>query len=486
MICISVTPESRKLAKVDLFNASRQCDLIELCLDHLVKEPDVGQLLEGVTKPVIISCRRPQEGGKFQGTAEERQGLLRQAIVAAPAYVELDLELAAKIPRFGKTKRIISHTSLDRPLENVDEIVSRASKVNADVVKLTCLTSTLQSAWPLLAAVSATRDVPVVGVGFGNASTTFSLLARRHGSPWIYAALERGMEAHPGQASVAELDEVYRWRQIDEKTRFVGVAGSGRPDGTTIRIWNRGFEALKIDKRCLPLPLDGLGGVEKMLAALRIKSLLVGSDFGSTVLALAKIKDEAAEKSQFADLLLHQPEGWCAYGRIGRSTVKAIEKKLMEMGAGERALERRNVLILGAGGMARSIACALGGNRGILSISAPQDKQARRIAETFSLRHVPFAGLYETLADVVIVADPELVAGHHKTEVNPSFLRPNMLVVDVCRLPETTEFLRQAGERGATVVDPREIHVDRISWQFRTINGEALPPEIASATNENG
>src|SRR5215218_3704661 len=128
MICISVTPESRKLAKVDLLNASRQCDLIELCLDHLVKEPDVGDMLDGVTKPVIVSCRRPHEGGKFQGTEEERQGLLRQAIIAGPAYIELDLDVAAKIPRFGKTKRIISFSSLDRPLENVDELITRAAK----------------------------------------------------------------------------------------------------------------------------------------------------------------------------------------------------------------------------------------------------------------------------------------------------------------------------------------------------------------------
>src|SRR6185503_10937221 len=35
MICISVTPESRQLAKVDIYNAANQCDLVELCLDRL-------------------------------------------------------------------------------------------------------------------------------------------------------------------------------------------------------------------------------------------------------------------------------------------------------------------------------------------------------------------------------------------------------------------------------------------------------------------
>ena len=72
MICISVTPESRQLAKVDIFNAANQCDLVELCLDRLIKEPDVKELLEGAKKPILVSCRRRSEGGQFDGTEDER------------------------------------------------------------------------------------------------------------------------------------------------------------------------------------------------------------------------------------------------------------------------------------------------------------------------------------------------------------------------------------------------------------------------------
>src|SRR5579862_1693298 len=115
MLCISVAPVSRKLAKADLLNAAGQCDLIELCVDHFVKEPDIGEILQGITKPILIACRRPQDGGKFEGTDDERMTLLRQAIVAGPQYVELALDTASKIPRFGKTQRVISVTSLDGP-----------------------------------------------------------------------------------------------------------------------------------------------------------------------------------------------------------------------------------------------------------------------------------------------------------------------------------------------------------------------------------
>ena len=101
MICITVTPTSRTLGKVDLFNAASMGDVIELCLDHLEKEPDVKDLISTVSKPIIVSCRRKQDGGQWEGTEDARLMLLRQAIVAGPAYVELDLDIARRIPRFG-------------------------------------------------------------------------------------------------------------------------------------------------------------------------------------------------------------------------------------------------------------------------------------------------------------------------------------------------------------------------------------------------
>ena len=167
MICISVTPESRQLAKVDIYNAANQCDLVELCLDRLHKEPDVKDMISGSKKPVLVSCRQREEGGQFEGTNDERMGLLRQAILAEPAYIELDPVTAQRIPRFGKTQRVISFASQTRPLGNIEESFDEAVRCRGDVIKFTWPTETLESAWPLLAVVSQKRAMPVVGVYCG-------------------------------------------------------------------------------------------------------------------------------------------------------------------------------------------------------------------------------------------------------------------------------------------------------------------------------
>src|SRR3954462_6296773 len=89
MICISIAQESRRMALADMLNASRQCDLLEVRLDRFGKAPDVGELLPAKPKPVIMSCRRVQDGGEWQGTEEERMALLRQCIISKADYVEI-------------------------------------------------------------------------------------------------------------------------------------------------------------------------------------------------------------------------------------------------------------------------------------------------------------------------------------------------------------------------------------------------------------
>jgi len=478
MICISVTPESRKFAKVDMLNASRHCDVIELCLDHLVKEPDVGDLLKDVGKPVLVSCRRERDGGQWKGSEEDRIALLRQAIVSGPAYVELELDIADKIPRFGETKRVVSYTSLDKPLGNVDAIFQKASEAKADIVKFTWPTPNLDAAWPLLVAVSKKRELPVVGMGLGRASSMFSLMGRKYGSPWIYAALEKGMEAHPGQATVWELDEIYRWRDIGSNTRFIGVVGAGEAETTIIRVLNDGFNALRINARCLPLTLGKLDKLAKMFDILKLNTLILNPDTGSRLFDFAEHKEEAADVAGYTDLLLKQSDGWHAYNIIWRSTLKGIEKKLGAKTDDEHPLDRRSVLIAGSYGVTQAVAYGICRRKSVVSITAPNDADGQRLARMFNVRHVPFASLYDTYADVFVVGDSSIQIGTSKMHFNPGYLRDKMTTVDITDLPNETEILREARDRGCRIVDPQDILAEQIRAIFQAITGKDFPDDV--------
>ena len=481
MICISVTPESRQLAKVDIYNAANQCDLVEVCLDRLHKEPDVKEMISGAKKPILVSCRHPEEGGHFDGTEDERMALLRQAILAEPAYIELDPVTAQKIPRFGKTQRVISFASQTRPLGNIEESFDEAVRCKADVIKFTWPTETLETAWPLLAVVSQKRALPVVGLALGRSGLTFSLLGRKYGSPWIYAALEKGMEAFPGQPTVGELDNIYRWRQVDAKTRFIGIAGAGVAEVATSKILNAAFDTLNMNTRCLPLDFKSLEQLPKMLDILKIPAVIATPSMGRQLMGLSVKGDEISTQAKLCDVVIKQADGWQAHNLIWKPALRALESAIGRKSPEDRPLDRKNVMILGSGGLAISLAHGIKKRNGLVSIAAGDEVEAQKIAQSADIRYVPAAKVYDTLVDVVVVTVPNMDYGTKKSPINPSMLRQGMTLMDLSELPDESSLVEEAKMRGCKVVEPSEVFADYIGGLFKSLTGQELPPEAFAA-----
>ena len=73
-LCVTVagpTMEDLRRAR----DAASDADLVELRLD-LVDRPDVAGALQGRRTPVIVTCRARWEGGRFDGSEDERRRLL--------------------------------------------------------------------------------------------------------------------------------------------------------------------------------------------------------------------------------------------------------------------------------------------------------------------------------------------------------------------------------------------------------------------------
>src|SRR5262245_2837078 len=116
MICVTIAQESRTLARADMLNAVRLgADLVEIRLDRFEKDPQLAELFVAKRdKPILVSCRRPQDGGAWHGTEEERLMLLRQAVIGKADYVEIELDAADQIRPFPGAKRVISYTNPDK------------------------------------------------------------------------------------------------------------------------------------------------------------------------------------------------------------------------------------------------------------------------------------------------------------------------------------------------------------------------------------
>ncbi len=80
MICIPITAGNIDDALSEASLASKHADLIELRLDYISgignAETCLEKFLEAKTRPIIVTNRPKREGGNFEGSEQERLGLL--------------------------------------------------------------------------------------------------------------------------------------------------------------------------------------------------------------------------------------------------------------------------------------------------------------------------------------------------------------------------------------------------------------------------
>jgi 3-dehydroquinate dehydratase/shikimate dehydrogenase len=480
MICIAIAQESRRLALADMLNAAPQCDLLEIRLDRFDKAPDVGELLAHKPRPTIFSCRRRQDGGDWKGTEEERLALLRQCIVSKADYVEIELDVADQIRKFPPAKRVISYTNLQETPANIAEIYAQAQTKSPDVIKLVTLVRAPEEAWPLL-QVMARPALPTVAIGLGPAGIMLSVLGKKLEAPWTYAALEKGMEAYPGQPTVRELNDIYHYGAIGRSTRLIGVTGFGRREQATVAALNAAFAHLDLKARCLPLALGSVSIFRKVMDAVHMGGVVVDEGHREAIVSIAAQLEPAAAEARAADVLLPRDKTWQGHSTVRQATLAALEAALGG-GTGPSPLAGRHVLVVGVNGAARALAYGIK-ERGAAVIIASHDREAaHQLATVLECRHVQFEALYTTMHEILVVGDHELEHGKGKgrTEggVHPGYLRPGMTVLDASPSAEKLPLLREAEARGCRVVSPRLLLRSQLALQAQLITGKAVPGEV--------
>jgi 3-dehydroquinate dehydratase/shikimate dehydrogenase len=480
MICISIAQESRRFALADMVNASRQCDLLEVRLDRFGKAPDVGELLAAKPKPVIMSCRRPQDGGEWDGSEEERLAILRQCIISKADYVEIEMDVADQIRPFPPAKRVISYTNRDTTPSDLADIYQEMLTKKPDVIKLVTRASTPEEAWPLV-QILAKPAVPTVAVGLGRPGLMLTVLGKKIGAPWTYAALERGMEAYPEQPTVHDLETIYHYRAIDKSTRLVGVTGSGVTGTVFIAALNAAFAHLELPTRCLPLEVGDLKLFRKVLEAVKLVAVVVDAEHSAGMVKLASELDVGAQRAGSADALIQQKGSWHGYCLLERAATAALESVLNARTPSDKPLDGRTVMVIGVNGLARVLTERVK-KRGSILIVASRDKAAaQQIAQEYGCRFVQLDAVYTTLHDTLIVCAEEQRHATMKNRpsevgVHAGYLKPSMTVMDLTNLSQPTELLRGAVERGCAVVTPRVLLRDLVVQQVKLITGKEIAP----------
>jgi len=466
--------------------AERGAELVELRLDWLSHAPDVGRLITERPTPVVVTCRRPRDKGLWKFSEEQRLMVLRQAIVSGVEYVDLEEDIAASIPRYGKTKRIISYHNFDKTPANVEEIHARLSKLDADVVKIVTMANSPADNIRILKLVAG-ASVPTVGFCMGEFGVPSRILTGRYGAPFTYATFHKERTMAPGQLSFEEMRDIYRYEKIDAATEVYGVIADPVAHSMSPLIHNAAFSSAGLNCVYLPfrVPKDKFVETLKEFEWLGVRGYSVTLPHKEAAVEYTKQYDGPITEIGAANTLYRdQTNNWRAANTDYDAALESLELAVqgaVEEGAGENShpLNGCRVLMLGAGGVARAIGMGVVRNGGALMVTNRTKSRAEKLAQQLGCILVQWENRGAASADVLVNCTS--VGMHPNIDESPfvhNWLREGMIVFDTIYNPERTLLIKEARDRGCKTVTGVEMFIRQAGRQFELFTGKSAPLDV--------
>lgn len=458
--------------------------LVELRLDWINGEVNLKRLLADRPGPVIIACRREVDGGKWTGSEPERLMLLRTAIAEGVEYIDLEGDVAGNIPRFGKTKRVVSYHNFRKTPDDLAAIHAQLCSLDADVVKVATMANQPNDNLRVLQLVGESKQ-PTVGFCMGDIGTPSRILCGRFGSPWTYATFHHERVLAPGQLSFQHMTDVYHYDQIDAATAIYGVIADPIGHSLSPQIHNAAFRHAGVNAVYLPfrVPAETLDQFLAQAGAWGIRGLSVTIPHKESVLRKLAKFDPAVKGIGAANTIVFdgsQAGGpMIGYNTDYRAALDSLDRAMQPPEYDRGPIEGKTVLVLGAGGAARAIVYGLKRRGANVVVAGRTSARADQLASQMQCRAVDWTARHTVSPDVLINCTP--VGMHPNLDESPfekHYLRPAMVVFDTVYNPENTLLVKEARSQSCTVVTGVEMFVRQASLQFTLFTGKDSPWEL--------
>lgn len=488
MIC-AILGRGRHAALAEEWKAAAEAgvELVELRVDTLRREPDLKRILAERPTPMIFTARRGANGGLWRGPEEKRQRLIREAIVAGVDFVDVEMDIAREVRRFGKTRRIVSYHNLKSTPADLLEIAQQCEEMDADVVKIATRANSVADAVRVL-QVAAKMETPTVAIAMGELGTFTRVLNARYGAPFTYANFNVDRSFAPGMIHLNDLKRDYAYDAIDARTEVYAVIGDPIGQSLSPAIHNAAFRQLGLNKVMVPILMPA-GRLKESLddvAWLGIKGISITIPHKQAAVPLLGMADGAVERTGACNTMVVKDDGVrVGYNTDYRAALDSLESAYGgPPGEGDVSpLSNKQVLILGAGGVARPIAFGLIRRGAGVTLCNRSEERATKLAEELGCRTTPWTMRASTLPDVVINCTP---VGMHPevddTPLPPAGFRAGMVAMDTVYHPENTMFLKLARERECKTVSGVDMFIRQAAIQFKLYTGLDAPVESMRET----
>lgn len=457
---------------------------VELRLDYLRKDPQLYRLLPNRPTAVLATVRRKSDGGMWRGTEEERVKLLRSLIAEGVEYVDLESDVAPKIPRFGKTKRVVSYHNLEETPQDLDAIRDDIIKnCDPDIVKIAVTPKTIDDVFRLIdfmkRANSNRPKVRTLAISMTELGFFTRVLGKKWGAPYTYAGFSKTRVMAPGLPYYKVMRDEYRYDSINKETTVYGVVADPIEHSLSPTVHNLSYAEQGMNCVYLPfrVPKDELSDfTNEAPNVLNLKGLSVTIPHKIEIINKLAQLDPAVETIGACNTVVLDGNNMYGYNTDYLAAVLCIETAMK--GGPVRPnepspLEGLSALVLGAGGAARALAYGLHQRGARVIIAARKVEEAERVAGWIGCECCSWEErngyVVQVLANCTSVG---MFPNVDESPMELQHLRGSMTVFDCVYNPETTYLLRMAKEKGCKVVSGVEMFVGQACLQFKLFTGQ--------------
>ena len=484
MICVSLgRARHQRMIAEHQFLVEQGAQLVELRLDYITRAVNLKRLVGDRPGPVVLTARRKEDGGRWEKSEQERLMLLRSAIATGVEYVDIEADVAAQIPRYGSTKRIISYHDFSGTPDELEEIHAAMAEEDADIVKIATMANTFSDNVRMIKLVQNAK-IPTIGICMGEMGMITRILSNRVGSPFTYATFSADKKLAPGQINWKEMNNVYHYESINPQTSLFGVIADPVGHSHSPLIHNSAFIDAGLNARYLPLrvPIDDLQTFMNHCHSIGIEGISITIPHKEAALDYCTQAEASATGIGAINTMIFNGEERLGYNTDYRAAMDCIEETFSLQRGQENSMQGKVALILGAGGVSRAIAWGLRQRKCDVYVSSRTEERSQLLAHEIGCNTIPWDQRHEVKAHLLVNGTP--VGMHPNVDVSPynmSSINEYMVVFDTVYNPENTVLIKYAKQTGARLITGVDMFVRQAAYQFRLFTGQDAPTDLMRA-----
>jgi 3-dehydroquinate dehydratase/shikimate dehydrogenase len=497
LLCLSVTGRTLEDCRRKVEETAVPVDLIELRADFLDTSelPFLPRFPGMVKTPVILTIRKPEDGGKFGGTEQDRASLLKEAALESrPAYSFLDLELGTDMAEVeascsarGLTVIRSFHDFSGVPAD-LPGLLRQAGEKPGEIPKAAVTPKSTGDIFTVLAAARENRRAAVTAaepgveprqiiIGMGPWGVPVRLLAAKFGS-WLGYSSSASEPAAPGHMTPETMQKTYRFGTVSEGTKVYGIIGDPVLHSRSPLIHNPAFAYYNRDAVYVPFPTDDPGLFLGKAGELGAEGISVTVPHKERILSAVDALSPEAEAAGSCNTALRSGGGWTGYNTDAPGFWAPLERII-----GETGKAPRTATVVGAGGAARAVVYALVKHGIDVCVVNRSPARAGELAGRYG---VPWAGLdaeglslAASHADLIVQTTSAGMTPLEEADPWPELrLTGKEIVYEVVYAPKVTPFVRRASEAGCLVVYGEAMLREQGYRQFSLFTGLEYPAHL--------